>query len=138
MNRKHLHQQQRHKKIRQRVADKAEKAQKVVRKFIMPHRRQNAKGNGDQNGCHDGKRRQKQRCRELGNKGPEYIASGDVAHAHISGQKSAKPREILCQKRLVKPQLRPLGVDDLLRDCALVSVKLCNCVAARNAHHGKG
>lgn len=104
----------------------------------MPHRRQNAQRDGDQNGCHDGKRRQKQRRRELGNKGPEYIASGDIAHAHITGQKAAKPRKILRQKRLVKPQLCPLGVDDLLRDRALVSVKLCDRVAARDAHHGKG
>ena len=104
----------------------------------MPHRRQNAQRNGDQNGCHNRKRRQKQRCRELRHKGIKHIAPGDIAYAHITGQKAAKPRKILCQKRLIKPQLRPLGVDDLLCDRALVAVKLRDRIAARNAHHSKG
>ena len=66
------------------------------------------------------------------------ITAGDVADAHITGQQPSQPCAILRQKGLVKPQLRPFGVDDLLGNRALVAVQLDNGVAACGAHHGEG
>ena len=135
---KQLHQQQRHKKVRQTVADKAEKPQNIVCKFIVLHRRPDAQRNGNNYGRPDGERRQQQRRRELGHKRPEHILPGNIADAHIAGQQPSQPRAILRQEGLVKPQLRPFGVDDLLRHRALVAVQLDNGVTACGAHHGKG
>ena len=135
---KQLHQQQRHKKVRQAVADEAEKPQNIVCKFIVLHRRPDAQRDGNDHGRPDRERRQQQRRRELGHKRPEHVLPGNIADAHIAGQQPSQPCAILRQKGLVKPQLRPFGVDDLLRHRALVAVQLDNGVAACGAHHGKG
>ena len=133
-----LHQQQRHKKVRQAVADEAEKPQNIVCKFIVLHRRPDAQRNGNDHGRPDGERRQQQRRRELGHKRPEHVLPGNIADAHIAGQQPSQPCAILRQKGLVKPQLRPLGVDDLLGHRPLVAVQLGDGVTSGQAHHGEG
>ena len=51
VNGKYLHQKQRHKKIRHRIARKAEKTQKIICKLIMAHRSQNPQWNREHNRC---------------------------------------------------------------------------------------
>ena len=112
--------------------------QKIVREFIVPHGRQNAQRNRDDNCCTNCQNRQQKRRRELGHKGLKHVASGNVADAHVSGQYPANPCQILRQKRLIESKLGALGIDDLLRYRALVAVKLGDRVAARDSHHGEG
>ena len=126
------------KKLGREFPIKLKNAQKIVREFIMPHRRQNAQRNRDDNCCTNCQNRQQKRRRELGHKGLKHVASGNVADAHVSGQYPANPCQILRQKRLIESKLGALGIDDLLRYRALVAVKLGDRVAARDSHHGEG
>ena len=138
MDREHLHQKQRHKKVGQGVPDKAEKAQEIVCEFIVPHGRQNAQRNRDDNRCANCQNRQQKRRRELGHKGLKHVTPGNVADAHVSGQYPANPCQILRQKRLIESKLCALGIDDFLRYCAFIAVKLGDRVAACDPHHGEG
>ena len=133
-----LHEQHGHEEVWHGVSDKAQKAQQIIGEAVVPHGGQYAQGDRNHDRRHDGQRRQQQRRRELGGEGLEHVPSGDVARAHIAGQHTAQPGDVLLQKGLVQAQLGALGVNDLLRHAALVAVELRDGVAARDAHHGKG
>ena len=104
----------------------------------MPHRGQNPQGDRDHDGHEDRKRRQQQRRRELGGKGPENVAPGDIALSHVASEHTAQPGKILLHKGLVQAQFGAFCVDDLLGHRALIPIQLRDRVAARQAHHGKG
>ena len=135
--RKKLHQQQRHKKIGQAVADKAEKAQKIVHEPVLTHRRPDSQGYGNHHRGSNRQTRKQQRSRKLGDKGIKHIFFGNIAHAHVSRQQTPQPSAILHQKRLIQPQLRPLGINDFLGNGPFVAIQLCNGIASCGPHHGK-
>ena len=80
----------------------------------MVHGGQHPQRNGDHNRHENRERRQQQRRREFGGKGPEHILARDIACTHIPSQHSAEPGDILGEEWLIQPQLRTLCVDDLL------------------------
>ena len=104
----------------------------------MPDRRQHSQRDGNDDGQQNGQHRQQKRSGQLGGEGLEYVLPGDIACPHIAGHHPAYPGEVLGQKRLVQPQLRPLRVNDLLGHRAFVAIDLRHGIAARRTHHGKG
>lgn len=88
----------------------------------MLHRRPDAQRDGDDH-CRDNRQhRQQQGRRELTDKGIEYIFPGDVADAHVSGQKAFQPGTILNKKRLIQSKFCPFSIDDLLGYGSFVTV----------------
>ena len=104
----------------------------------MPHRRQNAQGDGNDHRHSNGQGGEQQGCRQLGNEGAEHLFPGNVADAHVSAHHAAYPGKVLGEEGLIKTQFCLFCRDDLLRHRALITVKLDNGVTAGKAHHGKG